>query len=180
MSTRVVLLPKWRATERLKAAPLSPNVRHPLPQVWSQFIAMNENKADLAHIFNLKWSSRKTKIFQKNRRWWLQVDSRTMRVQTQLGYPKIIWISTEIMKMVTQGWFFMSLKREKLLLTNSCDLQRYWCHAYFFTLHQSQASEVWMMYGNTKKQKFIPIHQLAHKNPKVVTKSILTSILTWS
>ena len=143
-----------------------------LPQVWSQFIAMDENKADLAHFlseimlqknkdlpeeyevvagggfrdYTAAKSTRRSKDYLNLNANHEEADTRLIlhaSEAVQNGYQRII------------------------VMCRDTDVMLLLLH---FTA--SKASEVWMMCGNTRKRKFIPIHQVAQKFPEVVMENI--------
>ena len=165
-STRDKRVGKRRPIRKLVSGP-----EVPLPQVWEQFIAMDENKADLAHILSEALTSMAHQLPQhlelvtsggfkdilkstSNRREVLQLSSNHEEADTRLilhaldakeaGYERIV----------------VNCRDTDVFLLLVYHLGRF-------------DIEVWMLSGIAKKMKCFPAHVVAKKLPASVNENIL-------
>jgi hypothetical protein len=146
----------------------------PLPQVWSQFIAMDENKADLAHFLS-DMIIQKTKDLpndyemitgggftdhtgaKSTRR---SKDDLKLNGNHEEADTRLILHASEAVNMGYQRIIVMCRDTDVMLLL------------LHFIAHK--AIEVWMISGTAKKQKYIPIHQVAKTVPDAVKNNLLS------
>ena len=165
-STRGKRIGKRRPIRKLVSGP-----EVPLPQVWEQFIAMDENKADLAHILSEVLTTKSLELPQH------------LELVTSGGFKDVLK-ATSNRREVPQ----LSSNHEEAdtrLVLHALDAKEagYQCivvkcrdtDVFLLLVHHvvGLGLEVWMLSGTAKKMKCFPAHVIAKQLPQSVKANIL-------
>ena len=137
----------------------------PLPQVWSQFVAMDENKADLAHFLS-EMIIQKTKDLPEEYEmvtgggFMDHTGAKSTRRSKDDFKLNGNYEEAEDTRLILHASETVDLGYQRILVKcRDTDVMLLLLH---FTT--PKASEVWMISGTAKKQKCFPIHHVAKKS----------------
>ena len=143
-----------------------------LPQVCSQFIVLDDNKASLAQfISEVIMEKEKDKDLPERFELVTAVDSQMLRIQDQRGEMMSVFKQTT--KRLTPGWYSIRVSQLTKITKECWSSAETQIFCFFFFFHTSaafvdmkstKAAEVWMLSGTAKKRKCYPtIHGVSER-----------------